>query len=405
MKNIHLRFLLITVILFSISLTHYSICKFETSLKKPDSIDELKSKLKTAKPGDVFIIPAGIYENLEIEINKSGTKKNPIILKGEGNKKTVFSGNCNHKSFFLIKGDHIILQDILFENIVFDKTIIVLDSTSYSRVTDCVFRNNISVKKDCEVIKIQGPGQHNRVDHCEFSDIKDAQLVVVKINEDFPQYTRIDNNIFKQISPVKWGNGGECVQMGSNAFAFGKNKVFTVVEFNTFIKCNGEVEIVSNKSSFNTIRNNYFESCHGELVLRGGSNCRVYGNEFKGGGGIRISGEGHMVYENTLINTSTGIKLLYGTGMDPSFYSTVTDCVIKKNKIQNPKKAGILVGDCKNRANTPKTKYGPGQNFVQNIAPYENKIYKNIISGNPENAIMIDEAPDNRVFKNVIYQD
>lgn len=384
---------------------HYSICTLETCLNKPDIIDELRSKLKTAKPGDEFIIPAGIYENLEIEIIASGTKRKPIILKGEEKHKTIFSGESNDKSFFIIKGDHIILQDILFENIVFDKPIIILDSSSYSRVTDCIFRNNISVKKDCEVIKIQGPGQYNRVDHCEFSDIKDAQLVVVKINEDFPGYSKIDNNIFKSIAPVKWGNGGECVQMGSNAFAFGKNKVFTVVEYNKFIECNGEAEIISNKSSVNTIRNNYFESCGGELVLRGGNNCRVYGNEFNGGGGIRISGEGHMVYDNILKNTSTGIRLLYGTGMEPSFYNTVRDCIIKKNTIQNQKKAGILVGDCKNRANTPKIKYGPGQNFVQNIAPYRNKIYRNNISGNPENAIIIDEAPDNRIFKNIIYQD
>ena len=53
--------------------------------------------------------------------------------------------------------------------------------------------------------------------------------------------------------------------------------------------CNGEPEVISNKSSNNIYRKNYFEDCDGELVMRGGHDCVIDSNVIKGGNsGIRV---------------------------------------------------------------------------------------------------------------------
>src|SRR5690606_869944 len=74
-------------------------------------------------------------------------------------------------------------------------------------------------------------------------------------------------------------------------------------ENNIFDNCDGEIEIVSNKSTHNTIRNNLFFECSGMLTLRHGNHATVYGNIFignkkKDSGGVRIIGENHKVYNN-----------------------------------------------------------------------------------------------------------
>ena len=72
----------------------------------------------------------------------------------------------------------------------------------------------------------------------------------------------------------------------------------TVVENNLFEQCNGDVEIVSNKSGENVYRHNTFVECVGALTLRHGKGCVVEGNYFLGHlapqtGGVRIIGEDH----------------------------------------------------------------------------------------------------------------
>jgi poly(beta-D-mannuronate) lyase len=75
------------------------------------------------------------------------------------------------------------------------------------------------------------------------------------------------------------------------------------VEQNYFERCNGEAEIVSNKSCENIYRHNLFDRCAGALTLRHGHRCIVDGNVFlghkeKGTGGVRIIGRDHRVTNN-----------------------------------------------------------------------------------------------------------
>lgn len=77
-----------------------------------------------------------------------------------------------------------------------------------------------------------------------------------------------------------------------------------LVESNLFINCDGEAEIVSVKTSANTIRFNTFVGCRGKFVLRMSDDSEVYNNHFlnpgdkPGVGGIRIHGSRNEICNN-----------------------------------------------------------------------------------------------------------
>src|SRR5256885_1452512 len=96
-------------------------------------------------------------------------------------------------------------------------------------------------------------------------------------------------------------NGGEPIRVGYSFQSMFSSK--TTVEKNLFERCDGELEIISNKSCDNVYRNNTFLQCAGFFTLRHGNRCTVDGNYFlgkgkKGSGGVRIIGEDHAVTNN-----------------------------------------------------------------------------------------------------------
>jgi poly(beta-D-mannuronate) lyase len=67
------------------------------------------------------------------------------------------------------------------------------------------------------------------------------------------------------------------------------------------VNCSGEAEIVSIKSSKNTVRYNTIRNSNGNLTLRAGKNNSIYGNFIFGTGnqgGIRMFDDGHKIFNN-----------------------------------------------------------------------------------------------------------
>ena len=72
---------------------------------------------------------------------------------------------------------------------------------------------------------------------------------------------------------------------------FDLHETGNIVEHNLLVNCSGEAEIISVKSSKNTIRYNTIRNSTGNLTLRAGKNNLVYGNFVFGTGnqgGLRI---------------------------------------------------------------------------------------------------------------------
>jgi poly(beta-D-mannuronate) lyase len=117
---------------------------------------------------------------------------------------------------------------------------------------------------------------------------------------DGPNDHVIDYNYFAGRPPLG-KNGGETIRVGTSHVSMTVSR--TVVEHNLFENCNGETEIVSNKSCGNIYRYNTFRASDGMFTLRHGNGCRVEGNFFfgqgvEGTGGVRVIGEDHLVVNN-----------------------------------------------------------------------------------------------------------
>ena len=304
----------------------------------------------------------------------------------------MFSGEVN-KPIFQLTGSFTEISGLLFSNCNLFKNnegfggLIELKATRYCRITNCTFTKNTVEIQFTPIVVVSGDGEHNRIDHCNFNGNIDNQELQVKITADaVPVYTRIDHNVFEHKDKVSWKvfNGGECIQVGQDPILLGKQIAHTTVRDNRFIHCNGEPEVISNKSSGNSYINNFFEDCEGELVMRGGHDCLIDSNTFKGGtGGIRISGTHHLITNNILTGLPISIRLMYGMAKGKAeigFYIAASDCLIKNNHITNGI-TGILIGDNKDADWTGKfdTKRYPSQT-MQNVAPFNNTIAGNIIN-------------------------
>lgn len=341
------------------------------------------------KPGDIITIANGTYTPWVLTISTSGTAAQPVTIQAETTGKVVFTGDVE-QAIFKLTGSYTILRGITFTacNLIkADKHVGVLaqlNDAQHCRITECSFTANVAKAQFTPVVVVSGNGQYNQVDHCTFAGNIDNQELQVKITkESHPEYTLINNNVFKDKNKVAWKvfNGGECVQVGQDPVLLGTQQAKTTVRDNQFIRCKGEAEVISNKSSNNSYIKNYFEDCDGELVMRGGHDCVIDSNTIKGGNsGIRVNGTGHQITHNNISNVKTAIRLMYGMAKSKTeigFYIAASDCLIKYNRIENVI-TGILIGDSKGADWTGKfdtTRY-PSR-VMQDVAPFNNTVSDN----------------------------
>ena len=94
----------------------------------------------------------------------------------------------------------------------------------------------------------------------------------------------------------------------------------STVEYNLFVNCNGDPEIISTKSSTNTLRFNTVLTSAGVFSLRSGNGSSVYGNFFLcggTGGGVKINEMHHKVYNNYIENTDGSNYPIMAENGDP----------------------------------------------------------------------------------------
>ncbi|MXV15080.1 chondroitinase-B domain-containing protein [Hufsiella ginkgonis] len=350
---------------------------------------ELKNVLPKLAAGDEVVIADGNYGNWSVEIAAVGTAQKPVVIRGASTGGVIFSGEVN-KPLFVLTGKYTVLSGITFKECVLGKAdgksgvLAELKNSSYCRITQCVFTHNVAKVQFMPLIIVSGNGTSNKIDHCTVTANTDSQDFQVKITGDSnPQFTLIESNVFKDKAKVSWSNnnGGECIQVGQDPVLLGTRESNTTVKNNRFTHCDGEPEVISNKSSRNSYIDNYFGDNDGELVMRGGHDCIISGNTFEGGsGGIRVNGSGHTITNNKITGVKTAIRLMYGMTkgkIETGFYVAPGNCTITGNQITHAT-IGILVGDQKDADWTGKfdTKRYPSP-VIQSVAPYDNKIENN----------------------------
>jgi poly(beta-D-mannuronate) lyase len=326
------------------------------------------------KPGDKVIMQAGDWSNQQLVFKGKGTKEAPITLTTADPGKVLVKGNSN----LVIDGQYLTVDGLNFTQGFSLKADIILFSKNCENCrltnTAIIDYNTANKKQDYKWISLNGT--HNRIDHCYIKGKTHQGTTLVVWVADKPNYHQIDHNFFDE-RPDLGVNGGETIRIGTSAVSMSDS--YTTVEANIFYHCNGEIEVISNKSGHNTVRNNLLYECAGTITLREGNFANVCGNYFigngvKDAGGVRIIGENHKVQKNYFQGlTGTGLRAAINI-MDAmpnpalSGYAQVKNPDIRNNTIINCAQAFEI---------------GSGKRDDRNVPPVNVTLVDNTVLGTP----------------------
>lgn len=263
-------------------------------------VNDLKRLEKRLQPGDRVVLANGEWRDAELKLTAIGTAEQPVTFAAETPGQVILCGS----SRVLLSGRFVTLSGLYFRGVTTAKDLLSFrrdtDAPAHDcRVTECAF-------VDCNSPEDKGYrwvsfyGERNRLDHCYLAGKRRGSATVGVWLASGGGEHRIDHNHFGH-RPALGENGGETIQLGdSSTFT---HSCRTTVDTNLFEACNGEAEIITNKSCDNRYLHNTFLRCDGALTLRAGDRCRVEGNFFLGQatrrtGGVRVIGEDHVIVNN-----------------------------------------------------------------------------------------------------------
>lgn len=306
------------------------------------------SNLKSLKPGDVVVIAPGKYNSQKMQFNANGTESAPIILEAEKPGSVIFTG----ESTLQINGNFIIVRNLFFNDIspLPSKSPIEM-KTRDSKLLNCLI-SGVNAKEDpiTDNKWVSIYGERNTVERCSFIDKKNIGcLLVVWMEKNIIPNHKIINNYFSRPTVLisadgSKTNGQECIRIGTSDFSMQEARC--LVSGNTFYRCDSEMEVISNKTCYNSFIGNLFLETQGAMTLRHGNNSLVEGNFFignsrEGTAGVRVIGD-HQTIRNNYFENGRGynyqaaICLIQGVENSPlNRYFQVTDSKIEGNIIKN----------------------------------------------------------------------
>ncbi|MGN7723572.1 chondroitinase-B domain-containing protein [Chitinophaga sp. 22620] len=268
------------------------------------SLPALQAAINNAVAGDVIVLANGVYTaTADITVNKKGTKDKPITITAAtiGGVEINGSGGFNLVS----PASYVVIQGFNFtHNAGRAKT---ANGTTFCRFTRNIFEN----AGDGDNLTISG--SDHEVDYNTFRH-KDAMarfLAIRGSGSQIAQRLHIHHNYFYDHKP-QGANGAESLQFGLSGLSMSLSN--SIVEYNVFEALDGENEAISIKAGGIVIRYNTIRDCPGQLTLRHGNHCDVYGNYFLNTPGIRIFGDDHNVFSNHFENCNPAINIGNGAG-------------------------------------------------------------------------------------------
>jgi poly(beta-D-mannuronate) lyase len=359
---------------------------------------QITAALSSVRPGDTLTMTNGTWKNALIVFQANGTKSAPILLRSETYGGVVLTGSSNLK----ISGRNLIVDGLLFRDGSSPSGDVVEFRGPGGESDSCRLTNSAIINynpsdstKDNKWVSLYGT--YNRVDHCYLRGKTNSGTTLVVWLSSRPNHHQIDHNHFA-FRPLLYGwNGGETMRVGTSDWSMYDS--FTIVEYNLFEECNGEIEIISSKSCGNIYRYNTFVSCQGTLTLRHGNRCTVEGNFFFGNrapnsGGIRIIGEDHKIFNN------------YVTGTDGS---SLKSALTIMNGVPNSpldryfqvKRAMVVFNTFVDNSHT--LNLGGGKDSELSLPPLDCVIANNIVQGTSGPLITLTDAPVNMTWQGNIF--
>ncbi|MDA7797223.1 polysaccharide lyase 6 family protein [Gammaproteobacteria bacterium] len=361
-NGINSKFILIFFILSTLPLSYY--VSAEDFLVSTQS--EYKEKIKNIQPGDTILLKDGIWRNFEILFLGYGLKGKPITLRAQTNGNVLITGKSNLR----IAGKHLVVSGLIFKDgytptssvIEFRKN---KDNLAYhSRVTEVVIDNFSNPERTENDSWVMMYGKHNRFDHNHLEGKTNKGVTMaIRLNsvESQENYHSIDNNYFGP-RQILGSNGGETLRIGTSHHSLTNS--FTIVKNNYFDRCDGELEIISNKSGSNKFIGNVFFQSKGTLTMRHGNDTLVEDNIFFGNGvdhtgGIRVINKRQTVRNNYIeglkgYRFGSAIAVMNGVPNSKiNRYHQVEDSVVENNTVINSDHIQFASGSDAERSAVP----------------------------------------------------
>ena len=273
----------------------------------PVDIEKVAEAVAAAKAGDTIVVANGTYHDVRLVWEAAASAENPVVVMPESIGGVVISG----ASTLRIAGKGLVVCGLHFKDGYAPEGSIVefrngKKLAEECRMTECVIENYNPAQRNDFYDDVVIAGRNNRYDHnTQTGKLNRGLLVGVNLNSDQSKGCahRIDHNLFCN-RHLFGSNGAETIRVGASQHAYTSSQV--VIEDNVFDHCDGEVEVVSIKSSDNIVRNNLFWECQGVLALRHGDRNVAEGNVFIGNGlkhtgGVRVVNAGHKVANNIFV--------------------------------------------------------------------------------------------------------
>jgi poly(beta-D-mannuronate) lyase len=326
------------------------------------SPDEAVVFLNKANAGDRVLLKDGVYTDAVIQFNNPrGTAAKPILFMAQTPGKVSFESN----STLAFAGNYITVGGFVWQHggkDLRERSVISFragkDNALHCTVQDCIIDdyNNDSLGVDNKWVSLFG--QNNVLTRCLLRNKRNlGATVTVWLQQGVPARHLISYNYFlNRFNGPNADNGLESIRIGDSKTSF--TEAHCIVAFNRFEACDGEIEIISNKSCHNTYLHNTFVQSDGGLTLRHGNDCLCDGNFFDGtykqlSYGIRFIGEGHVAINNYFYNLQGAprqifrapVTLVNGLVNTPiNGYFQVRRAIVSDNIFMNCDMPAIRVG-------------------------------------------------------------
>jgi poly(beta-D-mannuronate) lyase len=272
------------------------------------SFSDLQTRINAAAAGDTIVVANGTYSaDATLSIRCAGTATAPITIAAETIGGVEIRGSRGIS--FSSPAAYVTLQGFKLTHAA---AISIPSGTRFIRITRNVIELAIPRGSDVSYLNISGDDVEIDRNELRNKSTLGEMLDIAGSGSQVARRLWVHHNYFHDFTSPG-GNGAETIRWGLSGLSLSTGD--GICEYNLFVRCEGENEMISNKSSGNTYRyNTVLDSPGGEISQRHGDNCRYYGNYMRNTQGIRIYGDRHLIFSNYLENNSVGINMGNGDG-------------------------------------------------------------------------------------------